>query len=90
MAEQSAKEGSRLARGDTVTLTISKGPRMIAVPDVTGKSIDDARAELTDAGFEVEVDRSFPFLDDTVAKQSVDGGGTAAEGSTITITTKGI
>lgn len=90
VAEQSAKEGSRLARGDTVTLTISKGPRMIAVPDVTGKSIDDARAELTDAGFEVEVDRSFPFLDDTVAKQSVDSGGTAAEGSTITITTKGI
>ncbi|MGW8670764.1 Stk1 family PASTA domain-containing Ser/Thr kinase [Streptomyces niveus] len=90
VAEQSAKEGSRLARGDTVTLTISKGPRMIAVPDVTGKSIDDARAELTDAGFEVKVDRSFPFLDDTVAKQSVDGGGTAAEGSTITITTKGI
>ncbi|EST21776.1 Stk1 family PASTA domain-containing Ser/Thr kinase [Streptomyces niveus] len=90
VAEQSAREGSRLARGDSVTLTISKGPRMIAVPDVTGKSIDDARAELTDAGFEVEVDRSFPFLDDTVAKQSVDGGGTAAEGSTITITTKGI
>ncbi|MFG2174572.1 Stk1 family PASTA domain-containing Ser/Thr kinase [Streptomyces niveus] len=90
VAEQSAKEGSRLARGDTVTLTISKGPRMIAVPDVTGKSIDDARAELRDAGFEVEVDRSFPFLDDTVAKQSVDGGGTAPEGSTITITTKGI
>ncbi|MEV8352788.1 Stk1 family PASTA domain-containing Ser/Thr kinase [Streptomyces niveus] len=90
VAEQSAKEGSRLARGDTVTLTISKGPRMIAVPDVTGKSIDDARAELRDAGFEVEVDRSFPFLDDTVAKQSVDGGGTAAAGSTITITTKGI
>ncbi|MFE3589952.1 Stk1 family PASTA domain-containing Ser/Thr kinase [Streptomyces niveus] len=90
VAEQSAKEGSRLARGDTVTLTISKGPRMIAVPDVTGKSIDDARAELRDAGFEVQVDRSFPFLDDTVAKQSVDGGGTAAEGSTITITTKGI
>lgn len=90
VAQQSAKEGSRLARGDTVTLTISKGPRMIAVPDVTGKSIDDARTELTEAGFEVKVDRSFPFLDDTVAKQSVDGGGTAAEGSTITITTKGI
>ncbi|MFC8831229.1 PASTA domain-containing protein [Streptomyces sp. NPDC057137] len=90
VAEQSAKEGSKLARGDTVTLTISKGPRMIAVPDVTGKSIDDARTQLTEAGFEVEVDRSFPFLDDTVSKQSVDGGEKAAEGSTITITTKGI
>ncbi|WP_405618993.1 PASTA domain-containing protein [Streptomyces sp. NBC_01508] len=90
VAGQSAKEGARLARGDTVTLTISKGPRMIAVPDVTGKSIDAARTELTDAGFEVKVDRSFPFLDDTVSEQSVDGGEKAAEGSTITITTKGI
>lgn len=90
MARQSAKEGSRLARGDTVTLTISKGPRMLAVPDVTGKSIDAATSELKDAGFQVEVDRSFPFLDDTVSKQSVEGGEKAAEGSTITITTKGI
>ncbi|MFI6696184.1 PASTA domain-containing protein [Streptomyces sp. NPDC050433] len=90
VAGQSAKEGAKLARGDTVTLTISKGPRMIAVPDVTGKSINAARTELTEAGFEVEVDRSFPFLDDTVSKQSVDGGEKAAEGSTITITTKGI
>lgn len=90
VAGQSAKEGSRLARGDTVTLTVSKGPRMIAVPDVTGKPIDTARTELTGAGFEVEVDRSFPFLDDTVSRQSVEGGEKAAEGSTITITTKGI
>ncbi|WP_329032746.1 PASTA domain-containing protein [Streptomyces sp. NBC_01725] len=90
VARQSAKEGSRLARGDTVTLTISKGPRMLAVPDVTGKSTDAATSELNDAGFEVEVDRSFPFLDDTVSKQSVEGGEKAAEGSTITITTKGI
>ncbi|WP_405819468.1 PASTA domain-containing protein [Streptomyces sp. NBC_00838] len=90
VARQSAKEGSRLARGDSVTLTISKGPRMLTVPDVTGKSIDAARSELNAAGFEVEVDRSFPFLDDTVAKQSVGGGERAAEGSTVTITTKGI
>ncbi|MFC9608967.1 PASTA domain-containing protein [Streptomyces niveus] len=90
VARQSAKEGSKLARGDTVTLTISKGPRMLAVPDVTGKSIDAATSELKDAGFQVEVDRSFPFLDDTVSKQSVEGGEKAAEGSTITITTKGI
>ncbi|MFD3487789.1 PASTA domain-containing protein [Streptomyces sp. NPDC058665] len=90
VARQSAKEGTKLARGDRVTLTISKGPRMIAVPDVTGKSIDAAKTELSEAGFEVKVDRSFPFLDDTVEKQSVDGGEEAPEGSTITITTKGI
>ncbi|WP_330176238.1 PASTA domain-containing protein [Streptomyces sp. NBC_01498] len=90
VAAQSAKEGARLAGGDTVTLTLSKGPRMITVPDVTGLSVDAARTELTGAGFQVEVDRTFPFFDDTVAKQSVEGGQTAPEGGTITLTTKGI
>ncbi|MFE4534066.1 Stk1 family PASTA domain-containing Ser/Thr kinase [Streptomyces scopuliridis] len=90
VARQSAAGGDRLARGDTVTLTVSKGPRMISVPDVTGKKTGEARQLLEDAGFEVTVDRGFPFLGDTVNKQSVEGGQEAPEGSTITITTKGL
>ncbi|WP_326612546.1 Stk1 family PASTA domain-containing Ser/Thr kinase [Streptomyces scopuliridis] len=90
VARQSAAGGARLARGDTVTLTVSKGPRMISVPDVTGKKTDEARQLLEDAGFKVTVDRGFPFLGDTVDKQSVEGGQEAPEGSTITITTKGL
>ncbi|MFF1422544.1 Stk1 family PASTA domain-containing Ser/Thr kinase [Streptomyces sp. NPDC058280] len=90
VAKQSVAEGSQLARGDTVTLTVSKGPRMISVPDVTGQTIGEARNRLQKAGFAVEVDRSFPFLNDTVAEQSVEGGGAAPEGSTITIKTKGL
>lgn len=90
VARQSPAEGGRAAGGDTVTLTVSKGPRMVEVPDVTGDSLDDARRELQQAGFEVKVERSFPFLGDTVESQSVEGGEQAAEGSTITITTKGL
>ncbi len=90
VAAQSLAEGSRAAQGDTITLTLSKGPRMVPVPDVTGKSVDDATRELEAAGFAVEVSKSFPFLSDTVAGQSVAGGDTAPEGSTITIKTKGI
>ncbi|WP_329069134.1 Stk1 family PASTA domain-containing Ser/Thr kinase [Streptomyces sp. NBC_01429] len=90
VAKQSAAQGSRLAKGDTVTLTVSKGPRMISVPDVTGQKTDDARKTLEAAGFQVEEERSFPFLGDTVGKQSVAGGDEAPEGSTITITTKGL
>ncbi|MFJ2646981.1 Stk1 family PASTA domain-containing Ser/Thr kinase [Streptomyces sp. NPDC087420] len=90
VARQSVAEGAELARGDTVTLTLSKGPREVAVPDVTGQKVDEAKNALEDAGFEVSVDRSFPFLDDTVSEQSVGGGGTAPEGSTITIKTKGL
>ncbi|MFB6983441.1 Stk1 family PASTA domain-containing Ser/Thr kinase [Streptomyces scopuliridis] len=90
VARQSAAGGAQLARGDTVTLTVSKGPRMISVPDVTGKKTGEARQLLEDAGFKVTVDRGFPFLGDTVEKQSVEGGQEAPEGSTITITTKGL
>ncbi|MGW2176991.1 Stk1 family PASTA domain-containing Ser/Thr kinase [Streptomyces sp. NPDC001732] len=90
IARQSPGEGTEAAEGDTVTLTVSKGPRMIDVPDVTGKDVDEARAELEKAGFEVKVDRPFLSFSDTVASQSVDGGEQAPEGSTITIKIKGL
>ncbi|MFJ7067141.1 Stk1 family PASTA domain-containing Ser/Thr kinase [Streptomyces sp. NPDC101115] len=90
VAAQSLAEGSRAAKGDTITLTVSKGPKMVEVPDVVGMSTDEARTELEDAGFEVKVEKTFPFLGDTVTGQSVDGGSTAAEGSTITVTIKGL
>ncbi|WP_306326934.1 Stk1 family PASTA domain-containing Ser/Thr kinase [Streptomyces venezuelae] len=90
VAAQSLAEGSRAAKGDTVTLTVSKGPKLVEVPDVTGEKLDDARTALEDEGFEVEVKKSFPYLGDTVASQSVEGGSTAPEGSTVTITIKGL
>ncbi|WP_338676193.1 Stk1 family PASTA domain-containing Ser/Thr kinase [Streptomyces sp. SCSIO 30461] len=89
VAAQVPAEGARLAAGDTVTLTVSKGPRMIRVPDVIGDDVDSATDELKAAGFEVKVERSFPFLGTEVQSQSVAGGGQAPEGSTVTIKTKG-
>ncbi|WSC68968.1 Stk1 family PASTA domain-containing Ser/Thr kinase [Streptomyces sp. NBC_00121] len=90
IARQSPGGGTRAAAGDTITLTVSKGPRMIDVPDVTGKDVDEATRLLKAAGFEVEVDRPFLSFSDTIASQSVDGGDRAPEGSTITIKTKGL
>ncbi len=70
-----------------MTLTLSKGPEMIEVPDVVGDSVDDARDALEAAGFEVDEDRGLLGLfGDTVKKQSVAGGDRAPKGSTITIT----
>ncbi|MEV8305975.1 Stk1 family PASTA domain-containing Ser/Thr kinase [Streptomyces flavidovirens] len=89
VARQSAAEGERLAKGDTITLTVSKGPRMIPVPDVVGEKVDDAKSTLKAAGFEVEVDRPFLSFSDEIASQSVKEGDEAPEGSTITIRTKG-
>ncbi|OAR25418.1 serine/threonine protein kinase [Streptomyces sp. ERV7] len=90
IAAQSAAESSSLAKGDTVTLTVSKGPRMVTVPKVTGEKTDDARKDLEKAGFKVKVDHGFPFLSDEIASQSVEAGSQAPEGSTITIKTKGL
>ncbi|MFJ6724093.1 Stk1 family PASTA domain-containing Ser/Thr kinase [Streptomyces sp. NPDC091281] len=87
VAKQSLEPGAEAGEGDTVTLTLSKGPEMVEVPDVVGSSVDDATSALEDAGFRVEEDRGLLGLfGDTVKSQSVDGGDTAPKGSKITIT----
>ncbi|MFD5139849.1 Stk1 family PASTA domain-containing Ser/Thr kinase [Streptomyces sp. NPDC058378] len=90
IARQTPGSGAEAAEGDTVELTVSKGPRMLPVPDVMGKDVDEARSTLEEAGFEVKVDRPFLSFSDTVKTQSVEGGEKAAEGSTITIRTKAL
>lgn len=86
VAQQTPRAGREAATGDTVTLTLSKGPEMVEVPDVVGDSVDDATKALEDAGFQVDKDRGLLGLfGDTVKKQSVDGGDTAPKGSIITI-----
>ncbi|MEU3829529.1 Stk1 family PASTA domain-containing Ser/Thr kinase [Streptomyces sp. SID486] len=87
VAAQDPGDGRRAAEGDTVTLTLSKGPEMIEVPDVVGDSVDEAHDALEGAGFEVDEDRGLLGLfGDTVKKQSVEGGDKAPKGSTVTIT----
>ncbi|MFH8804669.1 Stk1 family PASTA domain-containing Ser/Thr kinase [Streptomyces sp. NPDC017936] len=87
VAAQSPRADQRAAEGDTVTLTVSKGPEMVEVPDVVGASVGDAKKLLEGAGFEVDEDRGLLGLfGDTVKSQSVEAGDTAPKGSTITIT----
>ena len=44
-------------KGDSVDLTISKGPEKVTIPDVTGKGQDEAKKTLEDAGLKVEVNK---------------------------------
>ncbi|MFC9016012.1 Stk1 family PASTA domain-containing Ser/Thr kinase [Streptomyces albidoflavus] len=83
VAAQSPKPGTELAKGGEVELTLSKGPDLVEVPDVTGQKEDEARKTLEGAGFKVDVSRW--FFGDTVWDQSVEGGETAPRGSEITI-----
>ncbi|WP_330329999.1 Stk1 family PASTA domain-containing Ser/Thr kinase [Streptomyces sp. NBC_00536] len=90
VANQSLSAGAQAAAGDTVTLTVSKGPRQIPVPNVAGQDVDAAKRALEGAGFKVKVERPFLSFSNTVDTQSVPAGQSAPEGSTITLKTRGL
>lgn len=49
--------GSELARGDTVTLIVSTGAGSVIVPNVVGKPEENAIADLTGSGLDVDIVR---------------------------------
>jgi serine/threonine-protein kinase len=53
--QQDPVVGTEVAAGDRVTITVSKGPLSVDVPDVVGLTRGDARGELEAAGFKVDV-----------------------------------
>ena len=75
-----------LFKGDPVTLVVSKGPVMVAVPGVTLKTPAEASAILQAAGFQVKVEKYFGGLLNTVRFQNPGGGKLAPKGSTVTLT----
>ncbi|WP_225824282.1 Stk1 family PASTA domain-containing Ser/Thr kinase [Streptomyces naphthomycinicus] len=48
--EQNPDLGKEVEKGTTITLTVAKAEEKITVPDVTGKSCDEAKAELQAKG----------------------------------------
>ena len=74
-----------LHRGDTVTLTVSKGPEMLPVPNVVGLSKDEATKKLESAGFVVQSENLLWGVFNSVYSQNPAGGQLAPRGSTITI-----
>lgn len=67
--------GTKLPRDSSLVLLVSDGPAPVPVPDVTGKTFDEASAQLVAAGFGVA--RADDFSD-TVAKDKVIGTDPAA------------
>lgn len=83
---QSPKAFDAGHRGDKVTITVSKGPEMIEVPNVIGKSAAGAREALEGRGFKVEAEYYMGGIFDLVRTQSTDGGKSLPKGSTVAIT----
>lgn len=74
-----------LTRGGTVTLTISRGPRMVEVPSYIGKQATDARKALEGLGFQVRVNNILGGFFGTVRDQDPVNR-KVPEGSVITLT----
>jgi beta-lactam-binding protein with PASTA domain/tRNA A-37 threonylcarbamoyl transferase component Bud32 len=80
----SPQAGTTLAPGSDVTLVLSRGPRPVAVPPVTGRDVREATALLRTAGLQVATTEAYS---DTVAKDLVIAADrrTAVPGSTVTL-----
>ena len=86
--DQQPKGGSELARGGTVTLYVSKGPKESTIPDVSSQDEASATQALQQSGFVVDVvdqDTFDPNQDGVVLSQDPPGGTKAKPGSTVTI-----
>jgi len=67
--------GTDLRGGSEVALVLSRGPEPVAVPDVTGGSLDEARAALEDTGLRLGAtsEEYDPAAAGTVVAQDPDG-----------------
>ncbi len=83
---QDPEEGTQVNAGSSIDITVSSG--LVKVPDVVGTSEAQARSDLAQAGFDVQLveieDAAAPA--GTVLAQSPQGGELLARGSIVTIT----
>lgn len=87
----SPKAGSQVAKGDTITITASKGKetKTTTVPNLLGQDIDDAIQMIKDAGLTYNgksSDYSDSYSENQVMNQSIGAGKTVDEGTTISLT----
>jgi serine/threonine-protein kinase len=85
VVHQDPAGGEKLARGAVVTLYVSSGPPLVAVPDVGGFTVADAQRALVNAKLKPHVDARFDETapKDTVIQVRPGIGERAAEGSTV-------
>ena len=83
----SPPEGQKVDKGSSVTLVVSTGKPQVQVPDVVGKSFDEAQSNLQAAGFKVtRTDKESDKDPGTVLSQNPSSGGRIDAGSTIALT----
>ncbi|MEU1624027.1 Stk1 family PASTA domain-containing Ser/Thr kinase [Streptomyces sp. NPDC020096] len=85
--DQNPAAGSKADKNATIMLTIAKAPTTVNVPNVIGKPVADAQAQLQQLGFQVQTqnqDSTQP--PNTVLNESPGPNNQAPKGSTVTLT----
>ncbi|MBO3093674.1 Stk1 family PASTA domain-containing Ser/Thr kinase [Cellulomonas dongxiuzhuiae] len=83
--DQSPVAGETAHRGDVVTVTVSKGPETVPMPDLTGKQFDKAKAELDSLGLTAKRENVLGGFFGTVRTQSVPAGESVRKGTEIVL-----
>ncbi|MDT3724872.1 Stk1 family PASTA domain-containing Ser/Thr kinase [Streptomyces sp. DSM 41972] len=89
ICEQDPEAGTKVEKGDTISLVVSTGAPKVAVPSVIGDKLEDARAELEGEKYEfvVEVEEEVSGEEPgTVIEQNPDLGEEVEKGTTVTLT----
>jgi serine/threonine-protein kinase len=87
--DQSPSSGESAGKGSVVSLTVSKGPKTTAIPDVTSYDLGSAQQTLQSAGFRSAVvyqDVTDANSDGIVLDQDPKGGTQAAKNAKVTLT----
>ncbi|MGW0629890.1 Stk1 family PASTA domain-containing Ser/Thr kinase [Streptomyces sp. NPDC002758] len=85
---QDPKGGEQRQKGSTVTLTVAKETARVTVPDLTGKTPQDAKTLLESKGLVLGTQTQEESADQpegTIFKQSITGGQDADRGTTINV-----
>jgi eukaryotic-like serine/threonine-protein kinase len=84
---QNPDPGAPVNVGETVNITISSGKKTVEVPDVTGKQVQEAQAQLEAADFKVQTRQDPRSEEDkgTVTTTNPTAGTQVPEGTTITV-----
>ncbi|HYU59083.1 MAG TPA: PASTA domain-containing protein, partial [Actinomycetota bacterium] len=82
---QSPDGGTNVREGETVTIVVSKGPRVFPMPNVVGKSEAQARSQLEDMGLEVRTVQVPGSLGGSVVSQVPEPGTQVEQGDRVTI-----
>lgn len=82
---QDPKQGTKMTKGSVIVVVVSQGPQERTLPQIAGKSLSDAAAAVSGAGFSPSQAEDYS---DTVPKGNVIGYKNAKEGSQMTYGSK--